>query len=60
MHVAASLAGRHHTCITVNDCLTIYSHTPQVDPVIRAAMDVDLDGAVVIFDEGHNIEDTAR
>ena len=32
----------------------------QVDPVIRASMDIDLAGSVIIFDEGHNIEDTAR
>lgn len=28
--------------------------------MIRIAMDVDLRGSVIIFDEGHNIEDTAR
>ncbi len=32
----------------------------QVDPVIRAAMDIPLEGAVIIFDEAHNIEDQAR
>ena len=32
----------------------------QVDPVIRASLDIDLAGSVIIFDEGHNIEDTAR
>lgn len=31
-----------------------------MDPVIRAAMDVPLEGAVIIFDEAHNIEDQAR
>ena len=31
-----------------------------VDPVIRAAMQIDVSGAVLIFDEAHNIEDTAR
>jgi Rad3-related DNA helicase len=39
------------------DFLTVLS---QVDPVIRASMDIDLAGSVIIFDEGHNIEDTAR
>ena len=28
--------------------------------MIRAAMDIKLEGAVLIFDEGHNIEDVAR
>lgn len=32
----------------------------QVDPVIRASLEIDLAGSVIIFDEGHNIEDTAR
>lgn len=31
-----------------------------VDPVIRSAMDITLDKSVLIFDEAHNIEDTAR
>ena len=31
-----------------------------VDPGIRGATGIELDGAVVIFDEGHNIEDVAR
>ncbi|XP_027330323.1 Fanconi anemia group J protein homolog isoform X2 [Abrus precatorius] len=31
-----------------------------INPVIRAAMDVDIKGAVVILDEAHNIEDIAR
>ena len=31
-----------------------------VDPVVRAAMQIDVTGAVLIFDEAHNIEDTAR
>lgn len=31
-----------------------------VDPVVRAAMHIDVSGAVLIFDEAHNIEDTAR
>ena len=31
-----------------------------VDPVIRKSMDVDIDRAVLIFDEAHNIEDNAR
>ena len=29
-----------------------------IDPVIRAAMDVDISNAVLIFDEAHNIEDS--
>ncbi|KAK7402386.1 hypothetical protein VNO78_14615 [Psophocarpus tetragonolobus] len=31
-----------------------------INPVIRAAMDVDIKGAIVILDEAHNIEDIAR
>ncbi|KAK9806231.1 hypothetical protein WJX72_006639 [[Myrmecia] bisecta] len=31
-----------------------------LDPVVRAAMMVDIDGAVLTFDEAHNIEDTCR
>ncbi|XP_031740572.1 Fanconi anemia group J protein homolog isoform X2 [Cucumis sativus] len=31
-----------------------------INPVIRGAMDVDIKGAIVIFDEAHNIEDIAR
>ncbi|KAG0216106.1 Fanconi anemia group J protein [Mortierella sp. GBA30] len=31
-----------------------------IDPQIRKAMDIDLDNAIVILDEAHNIEDAAR
>ena len=31
-----------------------------LDPSVRAAMDVDVKGALVILDEAHNVEDTAR
>lgn len=31
-----------------------------LDPVVRSAMDITLDKSVLIFDEAHNIEDTAR
>ena len=31
-----------------------------LDPGVRAAMDVDLNGALVILDEAHNVEDTCR
>lgn len=31
-----------------------------LDPVIRRATQVEPDGAVLIFDEAHNIEDMAR
>nr|KYP65217.1 Fanconi anemia group J protein isogeny [Cajanus cajan] len=31
-----------------------------INPVIRAAMDVDIKGAIVILDEAHNIEDISR
>jgi fanconi anemia group J protein len=31
-----------------------------MDPVVRSAMDINIDDAVLIFDEAHNIEDTAR
>ena len=31
-----------------------------LDPRTRAAMDIDIEGSIIIFDEGHNIEDTSR
>ncbi len=31
-----------------------------LDPVVRSAMNISVDKAVLIFDEAHNIEDTAR
>ena len=31
-----------------------------LDPVIRSAMDITLENSVLVFDEAHNIEDTAR
>ena len=31
-----------------------------VDPVVRTAMQIDIENAVLIFDEAHNIEDTCR
>jgi Rad3-related DNA helicase len=31
-----------------------------LDPVVRAAMSIDLSGSVLIFDEAHNIEDICR
>jgi Rad3-related DNA helicase len=31
-----------------------------MEPAIRRAMGIDVDGAVVIIDEAHNIEDVAR
>lgn len=31
-----------------------------IDPVIRRSMQIDLEGAIVIFDEAHNIEDASR
>ena len=31
-----------------------------LDPVVRRAMDVDVNNAVLIFEEAHNIEDTCR
>lgn len=31
-----------------------------IDPAIRAATSLEIKGSVVIFDEGHNIEDVAR
>ncbi|KAF2555785.1 hypothetical protein F2Q68_00013747 [Brassica cretica] len=32
----------------------------RVNPVIRAGVEVDLKGAIIIFDEAHNMEDIAR
>jgi Fanconi anemia group J protein len=31
-----------------------------LDPRTRSAMDIDIEGSLIIFDEAHNIEDTAR
>ncbi|KAG8388918.1 hypothetical protein BUALT_Bualt02G0175200 [Buddleja alternifolia] len=31
-----------------------------VNPIIRSAMEVDISGSIIIFDEAHNIEDIAR
>ena len=31
-----------------------------LDPVVRVAMAVDIENAVLIFDEAHNIEDVCR
>jgi len=31
-----------------------------IDPVIRKSLDVDINKAVLIFDEAHNIEDNSR
>lgn len=31
-----------------------------IDPGIRSATSIDINGSIVIFDEGHNIEDVAR
>ena len=31
-----------------------------LDPVVRSAMNITVDNAILIFDEAHNIEDTAR
>ena len=40
--------------------LVLVPYTYLIDPVLREAMGVDLHGAIVVFDEAHNIEDTAR
>ncbi|XP_057974456.1 uncharacterized protein LOC131162218 isoform X2 [Malania oleifera] len=31
-----------------------------VNPIVRRAMDIDIEGAIVVLDEAHNIEDMAR
>ena len=48
----------HHMLERSDIALCPYSYI--IDPAIRKAMDIDLTGAVVIFDEAHNIEDEAR
>ena len=43
-----------------NAQLVFCPYTYLLDPLVRAAMEVDVEGAVLIFDEAHNIEDVAR
>ncbi len=31
-----------------------------IEPVIRNAMNIDLEGAIIVIDEAHNIEDSCR
>ncbi|RLN35286.1 hypothetical protein C2845_PM03G05660 [Panicum miliaceum] len=31
-----------------------------ISPIVRRAMDIDISGSIIILDEAHNIEDTAR
>jgi Fanconi anemia group J protein len=35
-------------------------YTYLIDPAIRAAMGVQIEGNILIFDEAHNIEDVSR
>lgn len=48
----------HHMLERSDIALCPYSYI--IDPAIRKAMGIDLTGAIVIFDEAHNIEDEAR
>ncbi|KAK1868196.1 hypothetical protein I4F81_010690 [Pyropia yezoensis] len=47
------------TLMTTAD-LVLCPYSYLADPLVRAAMAIDLDGAVVIIDEAHNIEDVCR
>ncbi|KAH0873559.1 hypothetical protein HID58_070921, partial [Brassica napus] len=40
--------------------LIFFPYSYIVNPVIRAGVEVDLKGAIIIFDEAHNMEDIAR
>lgn len=40
--------------------LVFFPYSYIVNPVIRAGVEVDLKGAIIIFDEAHNMEDIAR
>jgi Fanconi anemia group J protein len=58
---------RHTACpyyvarnLATNADLVFCPYSYLLDPCIRAATKVDLNNAVVIFDEAHNIEDQCR
>ena len=40
--------------------LVLCPYSYLLDPAVRAALDIDADGAVVVIDEGHNVEDACR
>ena len=47
-------------CIAGEADLVFCPYSYLVDPVIRSAMNIALEGSVLIFDEAHNIEDVSR
>ena len=48
-------------CILAEDAeLTFCPYNYLVDPVIRKSMGINIENAVLIFDEAHNIEDISR
>ena len=55
---ACAYYATHHMLERSDLVLCPYSYI--MDPAIRKAMDIDLEGSIVIFDEAHNIEDEAR
>ena len=48
------------TCVAGEADLVFCPYSYLVDPVIRSAMNIALEGSVLIFDEAHNIEDVSR
>ena len=50
-----------HWCVVADDAEMVFCpYNYLLDPVVRSAMNITVDNAILIFDEAHNIEDTAR
>lgn len=50
-----------HLCDVADDAEMVFCpYNYLLDPVVRSAMNITVENAILIFDEAHNIEDTAR